>query len=96
MDIIFYISNEFLTSAVATKAQQSIEKVQYSTALSIHTYIQELQTLSTHVFMLINEYTLRRQIVTAIPQTIRHWLINYKNLLTLTSTVVKWVDAVEQ
>ena len=59
MDIIIYISDKFLMPAVATKAQQSIEKVQYSTILSIHTYIQELQTLSTHIFMPIDEYTLR-------------------------------------
>ena len=96
MDMIFYISDKFLTPAAATKAQQSIEKVQYSIALSIHTYIRELQTLSTHVFMPINEYTLRQQIVTAIPQTICHWLINYKNLSTSTLTVVEWVNAVEQ
>jgi hypothetical protein len=46
--------------------------------------------------MPIDEYTLRRQIVAAIPQTICHWLINYKDLSISTSTVVEWVDAVER
>ena len=58
LDTVICLSDEFLTPAAATKAQQSWEKVQYSSMLGIRTYIQELQTLSNHVFMPIDEYTL--------------------------------------
>jgi hypothetical protein len=46
--------------------------------------------------MPIDEYTLQQQIITAIPQTICHWLINYKDLSTSTSMVVEWVDTIER
>jgi hypothetical protein len=46
--------------------------------------------------MPIDEYTLCKQIIAAIPQSIPHWLINYKDLSTSTSMVHKWVDAIEQ
>jgi hypothetical protein len=96
LDTIICISDEFLTPAAATRAQQSLEKVQYSSTLGIRTYVRELKTLCNHIFMPIDEYTLRRQIVAAIPQTICHWLINYKDLSISTSTVVEWVDAIER
>jgi hypothetical protein len=59
LDMILCISNEFLTPAAATKAQQSLKKVQYSSTHRIGSYIREIQTLSNHVFMPINEYTLQ-------------------------------------
>jgi len=96
METVIRISDEFLTPAAATKAQQTLEKVQYSPTLGIRTYVRELQALANHVFMPIDEYTLRRQLVAAIPQSICHWLINYKDLSTSTSTVVEWVNAVER
>jgi hypothetical protein len=96
LDTVIYLSDEFLTPAAATKAQQSWEKVQYSSTLGIRAFVRELQALSNHVFMPIDEYTLRRQVIAAIPQTICHWLINYKDLSTSTSTVVEWVDAIER
>ena len=96
LDTVIYLSDEFLTPAAATKAQQSWEKVQYSPTLGIRAFVRELQTLSNHVFMPIDEYTLRRQVIAAIPQTICNWLINYKDLSTSTSSVVEWVDAIER
>jgi hypothetical protein len=58
LDTILCISDEFLMPAAATKAQQSLEKVQYSSTHGIRSYVQEIQTLSNHVFMPIDEYTL--------------------------------------
>src|SRR6266849_3020693 len=46
--------------------------------------------------MPIDEYMLRKQIIAAIPQTICHWLINYKDLSISTSTAVEWVNAIER
>ena len=96
MEMILRISDEFLTPAAATKAQQSLEKVRYSTTLGIRAYVRELETPSDHVFMPVDGYTLRQQIVAAIPQTICNWLIDYKDLSTSTSTVVEWVDAIKR
>ena len=45
--------------------------------------------------MVIDEYTLRRHIVEAIPQSICDWLIEHKGLSTSMSTVAEWVEAVE-
>lgn len=96
LNTITSIADKFLTPAAATKAQQSLEKVQYLMTLGIRTYVHKLQTLSNHVFMPIDEYTLRKQIVAAILQTICHWLINYKDLSISTSMVVEWVNAIER
>jgi hypothetical protein len=96
LDTIINVSDEFITPASATRAQQSFDRVKYSRSLGIRTYVRELQTLSTHIFMTIDEYTLRRQIVNAIPQIICDWLIEHKGLSTSTSTIVEWVDAIEQ
>src|SRR5271169_3359385 len=93
---ILAISDEFLTPASATKAQQNLERVMYTTTLGIRAYVREVQNLSRHIFMPIDEYTLRRQIIAAIPQTICNWLIDYKDLSASTSTVVEWVDAIEK
>src|SRR5271154_6766208 len=46
--------------------------------------------------MPIDEFTLRRQILTAIPQSICNWLIMYKDLSTSTSPVADWVNAIER
>src|SRR5271169_3827342 len=96
LDVILAISDEFLTPASATKAQQNLERVTYTTTLGICAYVREVQNLSRHVFMPIDEYTLRRQIIAAIPQTICNWLIDYKDLSTSTSTVVEWVDTIKK
>jgi hypothetical protein len=58
LNTILAVSDKFLTPAAATKAQQNLEKVQYSSTLGICAYIRELQTLCNHVFMPIDEYTL--------------------------------------
>jgi hypothetical protein len=55
MNTILTVSDEFLTPAAATKAQQNLEEVQYSSTLGIRAYVREL---CNHVFMPIDEYTL--------------------------------------
>src|SRR5271170_6304066 len=59
-------------------------------------YVRELHTLSYHIFMPIDEFTLRHQILTAIPQSICNWFIMYKDLSTSTSPVADWVNAIER
>src|SRR5271170_6299357 len=46
--------------------------------------------------MPIDEFTLRRQILTAIPQSICNWLILYKDLSMSTSPVADWVNAIKR
>jgi len=96
LDMVIHVSNEFITPAAATKAQQSFDRVQYTRAQGIRSYVRELHTLSYHIFMPIDEFTLRRQILTAIPQSICNWLIIYKDLSTSTSPVADWVNAIER
>ena len=55
-------------------------------------YIQELQMVSYHT----DEYMLWKQIIQAIPSSIRNMLIDYKGLSVSTSSVAEWVDAIEQ
>ena len=94
-ETIIWISDEFLTPASAMKAQQSFDRVKYARSRGIHSFVRELQTLSSHIFLVVDEYTLRRQIVEAIPQSICDWLIKHKGLSMSTSTVVEWVEAIE-
>ncbi len=94
-ETVLRISDEFLTPASATKAQQSFDRVKYARSRGIRSFVRELQTLSSHIFLVVDEYTLRRQIVEAIPQSICDWLIEHKGLSTSTSTVVEWVEAIE-
>jgi hypothetical protein len=94
-DTILRISDEFLTPASATKAQQSFDRVKYSRSRGIRSFVREMQTLSSHIFLVVDEYSLRRHIVEAIPQSICDWLIEHKGLSTSTSTVVEWVEAIE-
>jgi len=44
----------------------------------------------------VDEYTLRKQIIQAIPSSIRNMLIDYKGLSVSTSSVAEWVDAIER
>jgi hypothetical protein len=85
------ISDKFLMPVAATKVQQSLEKVQYSSMLRIHTHVHKLQTISNHIFMPIDKYTLQQQIVAATD----HLPLAYK-LQRSTSMVLEWVDAIEQ
>ena len=89
LETVTQILDEFLTPAVATKAQQGFDRVKYTQNLGICAYICELQTLSNHIFMPIDEYTLQRQIVVAIPQMICMWLIEHEDLSMSTLTVVE-------
>src|SRR5271154_2907875 len=95
LDMVIHVSNEFITPAAAPKAQQSFDRVQYTRAQGIRSYVRELHTLSYQIFMPIDEFTLRRQILTAVPQSICNWLIMYKDLSTSTSPVADWVNAIE-
>ena len=46
--------------------------------------------------MTVDKYTLRCHIVDAIPQSICHWLIEFKGLSMSTSNVAEWVACIEQ
>jgi hypothetical protein len=95
-EMMLNLSDEFLTPASATKAQSSFDRVRYSKSRGIRAYTRELQTLSAHLFMKVDEYTLRRHIINAIPQSICNWLIELKGLSTSTSSVAEWITAIEQ
>ena len=77
------------------KAQQSFDQVKYARSRGICLFVREMQTLLSHIFLVIDEYSLRQHIVEAIPQSICDWLIKHKGLSTSTSTVVEWVEVIE-
>src|SRR5271170_2638198 len=96
VDVILRLSDAFITPAAATRSQHSFERVVYDGSKGIRAYVRELQMISYHLLMPVDEYTLRRRIVDAIPWRIRNHLIDFKSLSTSTSSVVEWVDAVER
>jgi len=57
--------------------------------------MSQLQMISFHIMLTPDEYTLRHRIVESISPAMHNHLIDYKGLSTTTSTVVEWVDAIE-
>ena len=90
---IFKMADAFISPATATWAQQRFNQIMYTRQKGILSYVQEL---SYHILLLVDEYTLWKQIIQAIPSSIRNMLIDYKGLSVLTSSVAEWVDVIEQ
>jgi hypothetical protein len=86
----------FITPAAVMKAQCSFDKITYTCTKDkgIRAYIRELQMISKHILLPIDEYTLQKQIVEVIPSTIHNSLIDLKGLSTSTSSVAEWVEAI--
>jgi hypothetical protein len=96
IDVMLRLSDAFITPAAATRSQQSFERVTYNSEKGIRAYVRELQIISYHLLMPVDEYTSRRRIIEAIHWRIRNHLIDFKGLSTSTSSVVEWVDAIER
>ena len=90
------MADAFISPAVATWAQQRFNQITYSRQKGILSYVRELQMVSYHILLPVDEYTLWKQIIQAIPSSIRNMLIDYKGLLVSTSSVAEWVNAIEQ
>jgi hypothetical protein len=95
LDVILGLANMFIMPATAAKAQQSFDRITYSRKEGIRAFAQELKMLSSHILMPIDEYTLQKQILEAIPVSIRNMLIDYRGLSPSMSSVMEWVDAIE-
>jgi len=80
--------------AAVTKAQRGFDKITYTKDKGIQAYVRELQLISKHILLPIEEYSLQRRIVEAIPLSIRNHLIDFKSLSTSMSSVAEWVEAV--
>jgi hypothetical protein len=93
---IFRMADAFISPAAATRAQQRFDQITYARRKGILSYVRELQMVSYHVLLPVDEYTLRKQIIQAIPSSIRNMLIDYKGLSVSTSSVAEWVDAIEK
>jgi len=92
--ILLNLADRFITPAAVTKAQRGFDKITYTKDKGILAYVRELQLISKHILLPIDEYTLRRRIVEAIPSNIRNHLIDLKSLSTSTSSVAEWVEAI--
>ena len=94
--ILLRLADYFITPAVVTKAQSGFDKVIYTTTVGIQAYICELERISKHILLPIDEYTLCHRIVEAIPSSIRNHLIDLRGLSTSTTSVVEWVEAISK
>lgn len=92
--VLLRLADRFITPAAVTKAQRGFDRITYTKEKGILAYVRELQLISKHILLPIDEYTLRRRIVEAIPSTIRNHLIDLKGLSTSTSSVAEWVEAI--
>ena len=92
---VFKMADAFISPAAAMRAQQRFNQITYSRQKGILSYVRELQMVSYHILLLVDEYTLQKQIIQAIPSSIRNMLIDYKGLWVLTSSVAEWVDTIE-
>jgi hypothetical protein len=96
LTILLKLADTFVTPAAVTKAQCSFDRITYTKDKGIRAYVHELQMISKHILLPIDEYTLRKQIVEVIPSTIQNSLIDLKGLSTSTSSVAEWVEAIAQ
>jgi hypothetical protein len=92
--ILLKLAETFVMPAAVMKAQCSFNKIAYTKDKGIRAYVHELQMISKHILLPIDEYTLRKRIVKVIPLTIRNSLIDLKGLSTSTSSVAEWVEAI--
>jgi hypothetical protein len=92
--ILLKLADTFITPAAVTKAQHSFDRITYTKDKGIRAYVRELQMISKHILLPINEYTLRKRIVEVIPSTIQNSLIDLKGLSTSMSSVAEWVKAI--
>jgi hypothetical protein len=58
--ILLKLADMFVTPAAVTKAQCSFDKIAYTKDKGIRAYIHELQMISKHILLPIDEYTLRK------------------------------------
>jgi hypothetical protein len=68
--ILLKLAETFVMPAAVTKAQRSFNKITYTKDKGIRAYVRELQMISKHILLPIDEYTLRQRIVEVIPSTI--------------------------
>ena len=86
------MADMFISPAAAMQVQQRFDQITYSRQKGILSYVWELQMVSYHILLPVDEYTLWKQITQAIPSSIRNILIDYKGLSVSTSLVAEWVD----
>ena len=94
--ILLRLADRFITPAAVTKAQSGFDKVVYTTTVGIQAYVRELERISKHILLPVDEYTLRRKIVEAIPSSMRNHLIDLRGLSTSMLSVVEWVEAISK
>ena len=90
------MADAFISPATAMRVQQRFDQIMYSRQKGILSYIRELQMVSYHILLPVDEYMLWKQIIQAIPSSIQNMLIDYKGLLVSTSSVAEWVDVIER
>ena len=64
--ILLRLADRFITPAAVTKAQSGFDKVIYTMTVGIQAYIRELERISKHILLPIDEYTLHHKIIKAI------------------------------
>ena len=78
--ILLRLVDCFITPAMVTKAQSSFDKVVYTMTVGVQAYVRELERISKHILLPIDEYTLHCRTVEAIPSSVRNHLIDLRGL----------------
>jgi hypothetical protein len=60
LTILLKLADTFVTPAAVMKAQRSFDKITYTKDKGIRAYVRELQMISKHILLPIDEYTLRK------------------------------------
>src|SRR5271156_1515115 len=95
-DVVHNLADRFITPAAAIRAQNNFERVRYSLNKGIRAFISDLEIYSSHMFQDVDEYTLRKLLLEAIPARMRNDLMDHKSLSTTTSPIGVWVEAIER
>ena len=86
----------FLKPLAITKVQNQFDNAKYSWETRTHEFVENLKRISKHLFLEVDAFTLRKEIIKAIPADMRRTIINIKGLSTTTSSVKEWVAAIDR
>ena len=95
-NIIHSLADRFITPAAAIRAQNNFERVKYRLERGIRTFITELEIHASHMFQPVDDYTMRRLVIEALPPKMRNDLMDHKGLSVTTSSIEAWLEAIER
>src|SRR5271156_5649027 len=86
----------FITPAAAIRAQNNFGRVKYCLERGIRTFITELEIHASHMFQHVDDYTMRKLVIEAIPPKMRTNLMDLRGLSVTMSSAEAWLEAIER